>query len=82
MSAVAERARGGAVEPDRLDPFSAPREVDRVFGHDEAIAEFESTLQSGRMHHAWLLVGPEGVGKATLAYRFLCAHRARPWRRE
>ena len=22
------------------------------------------------MHHAWLLVGPEGIGKATLAYRF------------
>ena len=25
-------------------------------------------LRSGRLHHAWLLVGPEGVGKATLAY--------------
>ena len=22
------------------------------------------------MHHAWLITGPEGVGKATLAYRF------------
>jgi DNA polymerase III subunit delta' len=69
MSAVAERSRN-AVEPDRLDPFSTPRDVDRVFGHDEAIAEFESALRGGRMHHAWLLVGPEGVGKATLAYRF------------
>src|SRR5262249_9762931 len=26
-------------------------------------------LRSGRLHHAWLIVGPEGVGKATLAYR-------------
>lgn len=70
MSAAAERARGAAVEPDRLDPFSTPRDVDRVFGHDEAIAEFETALRSGRMHHALLLVGPEGIGKATLAYRF------------
>jgi DNA polymerase-3 subunit delta' len=34
------------------------------------MAEFGSALHGGRMHHAWLLVGPEGVGKATLAYRF------------
>jgi DNA polymerase-3 subunit delta' len=70
MSLAAERSRSASVEPDRLEPFSAPREVERVFGHDDAVAEFESALKSGRMHHAWLLVGPEGVGKATLAYRF------------
>jgi DNA polymerase III subunit delta' len=69
MSAAAERSRN-AIEPDRLDPFSSPRDVDRVFGHDAAAAEFEAALTSGRLHHAWLLVGPEGVGKATLAYRF------------
>jgi DNA polymerase-3 subunit delta' len=71
MSLAAERSRNSFVEPDRLDPFSTPREVERVFGHAAAAAEFESALQSGRMHHAWLLVGPEGVGKATLAYRFV-----------
>lgn len=70
MSAATERSRNAVVEPDRLDPFSTPRDVDRVFGHDEAAAEFESALRSGRLHHAWLLVGPEGIGKATLAYRF------------
>ena len=26
--------------------------------------------QSGRLHHAWLLAGPRGIGKATLAWRF------------
>src|SRR5262245_17612297 len=70
MSMVAERARPTAVEPDRLEGFSAPREVDRLFGHYAALREFADALASGRMHHAWLIVGPEGVGKATLAYHF------------
>ncbi len=29
-----------------------------------------AAMESGRMHHAWLLTGPSGIGKATLAYRF------------
>jgi DNA polymerase-3 subunit delta' len=65
---VAERPRVEAEEPDRLEGFSAPREVDGLFGHDAAKAEFDDALHGGRMHHAWMLVGPEGVGKATLAY--------------
>ncbi|MGH6866175.1 MAG: DNA polymerase III subunit delta' [Methyloceanibacter sp.] len=68
MSLAAERAT--AAEPDRLAQFSSPREVDGIVGHAEALAEFARARDSGRMHHAWLLVGPEGVGKATLAYHF------------
>ncbi len=70
MNVAADRARAPVVEPDRLAAFSSPREVDRLFGHDEALGELANALRSGRMHHAWLLVGPEGVGKATLAYHF------------
>ncbi|HYJ59246.1 MAG TPA: DNA polymerase III subunit delta' [Methyloceanibacter sp.] len=70
MSMAAERSRGAAAEPDRLAGFSAPREVDRLFGHEAALQELVGALHSGRMHHAWLIVGAEGVGKATLAYRF------------
>src|SRR4029077_2410067 len=66
--AAAERGAAPVEEPDRLEGFSSPREVDRLFGHDAARAEFGDALISGRLHHAWLLVGPEGVGKATLAY--------------
>jgi DNA polymerase-3 subunit delta' len=69
MSMTGERSRGGPSEPDRLDQFSAPREVDRLYGHEEALREFTEAFASGRLHHAWLLVGPEGIGKATLAYR-------------
>ncbi|MGZ8400936.1 MAG: DNA polymerase III subunit delta', partial [Methyloceanibacter sp.] len=70
MSMAAERTRAPLTEPDRLDGFSTPRQVDRLFGHGEAMSEFLDALSSGRMHHAWLLVGPEGIGKATLAYHF------------
>jgi DNA polymerase-3 subunit delta' len=71
MSMAAERARAAALaEPDRFEGFSAPREVDRLFGHEAARGEFADAVASGRMHHAWLIVGPEGVGKATLAYHF------------
>jgi DNA polymerase-3 subunit delta' len=41
--------------------------VKRLFGHDEAVAAFLDALAGGRMHHAWLVSGPRGVGKATFA---------------
>lgn len=46
-----------------------PREVFDYAGGVAAEAEFLSALTRGRMHHAWLLIGPEGGGKATFAYR-------------
>jgi DNA polymerase-3 subunit delta' len=39
-------------------------------------------LGSGRMHHAWLIAGPKGLGKATLAYRFARAALAAPEERD
>ena len=41
-----------------------------LVGHAEAEATILEAMRAGRMHHAWLITGPEGVGKATLAYRF------------
>lgn len=38
-----------------------------LFGQDEAVAAFRRSLDSGRLHHAWLIGGPAGVGKATFA---------------
>ena len=69
MSTAAERSRAVAAEPDRLAGFSSPREVDQLFGHEAAEREFDEARRSGRLHHAWLLAGPVGIGKATLAYR-------------
>lgn len=36
-------------------------------GHEEAVATFRAGLSGGRLHHAWLLAGPAGVGKALFA---------------
>jgi DNA polymerase-3 subunit delta' len=46
-----------------------PREVSDLTGHEAAEEAFEATRARGRLHHAWLLTGPEGAGKATFAYR-------------
>ncbi len=47
-----------------------PRANPLLIGHEAAEAALLGALRAGRMHHAWLLTGPEGVGKATLAFRF------------
>ncbi|HEX8578688.1 MAG TPA: DNA polymerase III subunit delta' [Allosphingosinicella sp.] len=38
-----------------------------LFGHEAAVAGFRDSLDSGRLHHAWLLAGPQGIGKALFA---------------
>lgn len=38
-----------------------------ILGHDEAIERFTGAMHSGAMHHAWLLTGPRGLGKAAFA---------------
>ncbi len=47
-----------------------PRANPDLSGHDAAEATLLGAIMSVRMHHAWLITGPEGIGKATLAYRF------------
>ncbi|MFN2474578.1 MAG: DNA polymerase III subunit delta', partial [Sphingomicrobium sp.] len=38
-----------------------------IAGQDRAVARFAEAMRSGTMHHAWLLAGPRGVGKAHFA---------------
>ena len=40
-----------------------------LFGHDDAVAAFRESFASGRIHHAWLITGPPGVGKALFAQK-------------
>jgi DNA polymerase-3 subunit delta' len=56
-------------EPDRIEGAPHPRETVALFGHQPAQTAFLEAHASGRLHHAWLITGPRGVGKATLAWR-------------
>jgi DNA polymerase-3 subunit delta' len=58
--------------------IASPRETSVLFGHREAESTLLGAYRSGRMPHAWLIGGPQGIGKATLAYRmarFVLSHR-------
>jgi DNA polymerase III subunit delta' len=57
------------LESDRLADSPHPRETARLIGQDAAEQALLAAYRSGRIHHAWILGGPEGIGKATLAYR-------------
>jgi DNA polymerase-3 subunit delta' len=57
---------------DLADPRDVPfhpRRRTSLQGHERQEARLLHAYASGRMHHAWLLAGPRGIGKATLAYR-------------
>ncbi len=57
------------VELDRVEGFAHPRETVTLSGQAHAVAIAARAIRSGRPPQAWLLTGPPGVGKATLAYR-------------
>jgi DNA polymerase-3 subunit delta' len=70
-------ADDGLPEADRFLDAPHPRDIERLRGHEAAEAAFLEAYRSGRMHHAWIVSGPAGIGKASLAYRiakFLAAH--------
>lgn len=70
-------ARGKAsADPAELEKLEWPYDWpppwrnERLIGHDEAEKTMLAAHGSGRLHHAWLITGPRGIGKATLAWRF------------
>lgn len=56
----------------------APKANPEFHGHAAALAALSHALTSDRLPHAWLLGGRQGIGKATLAYRFARALLAGP----
>ncbi|MEM9584183.1 MAG: DNA polymerase III subunit delta' [Pseudomonadota bacterium] len=56
-------------QPDQIDGAPHPRETSRLIGQAAAETAFLDAFNSDRLHHAWLITGPNGVGKATLAWR-------------
>jgi len=59
-----------APETDKELNTPHPRETFSFVGHEAEEQALADAFRGGRMHHAWLLGGPKGLGKASLAYRF------------
>jgi DNA polymerase-3 subunit delta' len=51
------------------DEILSPRDNPDLIGQDAAEQSFIQAWNSGRLAHAWLITGPKGIGKATLAMR-------------
>ncbi len=64
-------------ESDRYEDAPHPRETLALFGHAAAERELLDAYRRNKMAQAWIIGGPEGIGKATLTWRlvrFLLAH--------
>ncbi|HVK79872.1 MAG TPA: DNA polymerase III subunit delta', partial [Verrucomicrobiae bacterium] len=64
------KAEKAAPDTDKEPNAPHPRETFFYVGHNTEEQALAEGLRGGRMHHAWLLTGAKGMGKATLAYRF------------
>ena len=71
MSAAEAPLLAAVADPSAAAPSEAAEWG--VYGQPLAVAQLRSDLESGRLAHAYLLGGPEGVGKATLARRLVQA---------
>ena len=56
-------------EPDRLEGYLHPRGNLRFVGNEVVLSRVVQAIRLGRPPQAWLITGPPGIGKATLAYR-------------
>ena len=56
-------------ETDRLEGHPHPRETFHLVGQGEALGRAARAIRKGTPPQAWLITGPPGIGKATLAYR-------------
>ncbi|NCO87832.1 MAG: DNA polymerase III subunit delta' [Rhodobacterales bacterium] len=65
-------------DPDRIEGAPHPRDTPQVFGQRAAEAGFLAAFAADRLHSGWLLSGPRGIGKATLAYRIAAFLLAQP----
>lgn len=74
---MARRKASVAIVED--DDAANPRKTSALIGQDAALANASRAIRAGRPPQGWLIAGPEGVGKATFAFRvarYLLAHGA------
>ncbi|MDG1996989.1 MAG: hypothetical protein P8J14_10880, partial [Emcibacteraceae bacterium] len=46
-----------------------PKNTENLVGHEYAEQLFLDAFNAEKIHHAWMVTGPRGIGKATLAYK-------------
>ena len=56
-------------EVDRQDGTNHPRHTKILYGHKTSQLDFLDAFNTNRLHHAWMISGPRGIGKATLGYK-------------
>jgi DNA polymerase-3 subunit delta' len=61
--------RLAAEQYDSIPGVPEPSENPRLVGHEDEAKLLAGAYRAGRLHHAILLAGPLGIGKATLAFR-------------
>lgn len=66
---VVERTLGTPHDAEAPPAVTASR-MDQIFGHARPLDILQSAMTSGRVHHAWIFSGPQGVGKRTTAVAF------------
>ena len=57
-------------ESDKHPLAPHPREASEVQGHDAVRKLFLESYHENKLHHAWIINGPQGIGKATIAWNF------------
>jgi DNA polymerase-3 subunit delta' len=67
---IDDEESGGAAAETQVSAVPLPRENPVLVGQERAEAALLDCYKAGRLPHAWLLNGPRGIGKATLAFRF------------
>ena len=69
MARAPARSEPAPAEADAIKGVPSPREHGRFIGHAATERTVLEALSAGTLHHALILGGPQGIGKATFAYR-------------
>lgn len=66
---TSKETKAGAGDSEAEGFALHPRFTEALSGHGAAEETFLRAFNAGALHHAWLVTGERGIGKATFAYR-------------